>query len=125
MRFLLVEDDPTTEDLLARILRSDRHDVDVISTARSAAEAIRCNTYDVAMVDWVLAGETGMEAIRAAVAEGVPMILLATAAPRSMVPDALLAEMDRCGVRFLQKPFDLTGVYDAIGLPTTTGSQAT
>jgi DNA-binding response OmpR family regulator len=63
-RVLLVEDDPGLRETLADILRATGMEVDIAFDAPAAFGLLTGSRYDVAIVDLVLPGPSGVEVIR-------------------------------------------------------------
>jgi DNA-binding response OmpR family regulator len=61
---LLVEDETTLADVLARNLRAHGHDVHCVSTARDAVASIAANRPDAVVLDVNLPDETGWQVLR-------------------------------------------------------------
>ena len=72
MKILLVEDDPTTADFIARGLREDGHSIDHLSNGRDGLVQAIDGSYDVSIVDRMLPGLDGLSLVRAVRAAGVP-----------------------------------------------------
>jgi CheY-like chemotaxis protein len=60
-RVLLAEDSPITQDLLKLLLNQRGHQVDVAMDGEQALEALRRNTYDVALLDFHLPKMDGLQ----------------------------------------------------------------
>ena len=103
-RVLLVEDNPGLLDTLADILRVSDMDVDTALDAPAAFAMIADGRYDVAVVDMVLPGPSGVEVIRKfKSSSSATRIIICTAYDNS----GLLAEAQALGVdRTVHKPAD-------------------
>jgi two-component system CheB/CheR fusion protein len=64
LRVLLVEDHPDTARVMARLLRSDRHDVTVAYTAGAALEASAAAPFDLIISDLGLPDGNGLDLLR-------------------------------------------------------------
>lgn len=64
MKTLLVEDDPDLRALLERLLARRNYQVQPFDTAESAWQSCASETYDMAILDWMLPGITGLELCR-------------------------------------------------------------
>ena len=53
-RILLVEDEPTTREILTDLLRGDGYDVDSVATAGAATTCLQSIHYALVLADWVL-----------------------------------------------------------------------
>ena len=76
---LVVEDDRTTADLIARYLLRDGHRVTVEHTGDAALERIRDEPFDLLILDVMLPGASGLDVARAARAAGSVPIVFVTA----------------------------------------------
>jgi CheY-like chemotaxis protein len=63
-RILLVEDHIVNQEIIATFLRRNGHRVDVVSTARAAADRLKAQHYDVALVDLGLPDISGLTLAR-------------------------------------------------------------
>ena len=66
MRILVADDDPQTRELIAEFLREQGHVVDVAADGMGALDRLRSGTYEVAFLDYLMPGMSGMEVVRAA-----------------------------------------------------------
>lgn len=86
MRLLVVEDEPTLADAIAKWLRAETHAVDVVYDGASALERVDVNEYDVIVLDRDIPAVHGDEVCRTLAARGGgPRILMLTASTE--VPD--------------------------------------
>ena len=78
LRLLLAEDDDTLAELLARFLRNEGYQVDVVDRASALPSAARLGGYDAVLSDVHLAEGTGHDVMRAvhAVSPRTPVILV-------------------------------------------------
>lgn len=60
-RVLVAEDSPITQDLLKLLLNQRGYEVDIASDGSQALDALRRNSYDVALLDFHLPGMDGLE----------------------------------------------------------------
>lgn len=58
-KILVVEDDPDGQEVVGRMLRHNRIDVDVVSTAEEALHSLADNAYTAAILDLALPGMDG------------------------------------------------------------------
>lgn len=115
---LLVEDDETLSDLVARFLRAHAYAVVIAPSAESATDALAGGLRPaIVVLDINLPGDTGLSVVRgpALQAAGSPPVLVASA---MTVSPARLREVGVAG--FLPKPFSLESLLSTIGRLTTT-----
>lgn len=107
MRILLVEDDLMIGESLARGLRDDGYTVDWVNDGVVASIALqdREAAYSVALLDWGLPRQDGLQVLRTIRGRGVRTpILMLTA--RDAVDDRILG-LDSGADDYLVKPFEL------------------
>lgn len=110
-RILLVEDSPTQRMVAQMILESAGFEVTVVEDAESVVLDAN-HPFDLALVDHVLPGASGLELCRRLVRDGGPPVVAMTgAATAGAVPSYL----DAGAVSWLPKPLD----------PATTGARVT
>ena len=105
MRLLLVEDDPRIAASLSVALERETYVVDLLERLDDAMEAVKANSYALAVIDLHLPDGSGLDLVRAlAPLPNRPRILILTVdgQTRSKI-DGLDAGADD----YLQKPFDL------------------
>jgi len=111
-RVLLLDDDPSMQRLVARILGNEGFRVDVFLTGSEAIAALQKVTYDVLLLDLMMPHEGGMTVIRHLRGKN-PQILkrsiLLTASPDSLI-GALSGEVSTV----VQKPFEPKQLIDAV-----------
>lgn len=113
-RVLLLDDDPSMQRLVARILGSNGFRVDVFLTGSQAIAALKRDTYDVLLLDLMMPHEGGMTVIRHLRTNDAPMLkrsILLTASPDSLI-EALSGEVKTV----VQKPFQPQQLIDAVRL---------
>jgi two-component system OmpR family response regulator len=111
-RVLLLDDDPSMQRLVARILGSNGFRVDVFLTGSQAIAAIQRETYDVLLLDLMMPHEGGMTVIRHLRVNDAPMLkrsILLTASPDSLI-ESLSGEVKTV----VQKPFEPQQLIDAV-----------
>jgi two-component system, OmpR family, response regulator len=104
MHLLVVEDDPALAGLLNRLLRSDRHVVEVAASGESALDVVDAQpSLDAVILDVVLPGISGIEVARRVRRKGstVPIVMLTA---RDTVDDRVLG-LDAGADDYLVKPF--------------------
>ena len=111
-RVLLLDDDPSMQRLVARILGSSGFRVDVFLTGSQAIAALKREKYDVLLLDLMMPHEGGMTVIRHLRANDAPMLkrsILLTASPDSLI-ESLSGEVKTV----VQKPFEPQQLIDAV-----------
>jgi len=104
MRILLVEDEPSAAQALAKGLREQTYAVDVAADGEAAVYQASVNDYDLVILDVMLPIKDGFEVCRELRAEGLTTpILMLTA--RDAVQDRI-AGLDTGADDYLTKPFD-------------------
>ena len=104
MRILLVEDEPSAAQMLAKGLREQCYAVDVATDGEAAVYQAGINDYDLVILDVMLPFKDGFEVCRDLRAEGLTFpILMLTA--RDAPPDRV-AGLDMGADDYLTKPFD-------------------
>jgi DNA-binding response OmpR family regulator len=121
-RVLLVEDNPGLLDTLADILRATGMDVDTALDAPAALSLVADGRYDVAVVDMVLPGPSGVEVIRKFKASSpATRIIVCTA----YYDSELLVQAQALGIdRTIHKPADpvmLIGLIKKLVEPASGG----
>lgn len=105
MRLLIVEDNETLSEWLAKLLRGENYVVDCVYDGEAAISGVDLENYDLAMVDLSLPGIGGIEVIQNIRARGYSLpILILTA------KDALQSRVEGLNAGaddYLTKPFDL------------------
>ena len=105
MRILVVEDDRSLADALARALRADGYTVDTIHAGDQLAAALRHEHFDLVLLDLGLPGLDGVSALRL-LRRGdnpVPVIIISA---RDQLEDRVVG-LDAGADDYLVKPFDL------------------
>src|SRR5712691_5258148 len=111
-RVLLLDDDPSMQRLVAKILKSAGFRVDVVLTGRQAIEAIGDGEYDVLLLDLMMPHEGGITVIRHLQAKNptsLARVLVLTASAESAIGPIRGAV---AGV--VQKPFEKRDLIDAV-----------
>jgi CheY-like chemotaxis protein len=111
-RVLLLDDDPSMQRLVARILGNEGFRVDVFTTGSQAIAALERETYDVILLDLMMPVEGGMTVIRHLRGKNAAMLkrsILVTASPDSLI-GALSGEVSTV----VQKPFEPQQLIDAV-----------
>jgi len=111
-RVLLLDDDPSMQRLVARILASEGFRVDVFLTGSQAIAALKRERYDVLLLDLMMPHEGGMTVIRHLRTndpQALKRSILLTASPDSLI-DALSGEVENV----VQKPFQPQQLIDSV-----------
>src|SRR5512146_1828003 len=66
-KILIVDDEDIARLTLAEILRLEGYEIKSVSNGESAVEALRCEPFDVMVLDLKMAGMSGMDVLRAVV----------------------------------------------------------
>lgn len=108
---LLIEDDKDGGEVVARFLDYKGHTVVIARSAEEAAERLRAGAFDFVLLDVVLPGATGLQALTS--------LLKLTKAPIHMMsgqhPDDVKPDAELLGAKgFFQKPLDLDQVAAAL-----------
>lgn len=104
MRILLVEDEPSAANMLAKGLREETYAVDVAGDGETAQEQAFVNDYDLIILDIVLPGKDGFKVCRELRAAGATTpVLMLTA--RDAIEDRVEG-LDSGADDYLPKPFD-------------------
>ena len=103
MRVLFVEDNPTLAEATARSLTAAGFAVDIMRTMDDAWHAWRSISYEAAVLDIMLGGDSGLDLLTRARREGLrtPVIFLTAL---SAVDDRVRG-LDRGADDYLAKPF--------------------
>jgi CheY-like chemotaxis protein len=111
-RVLLLDDDPSMQRLVARLLSNEGFRVDVFLSGSQAIAALDQQPYDVLLLDLMMPVEGGMTVIRHLRTKNPPMLkrsILFTASPESLI-GALSGEVETV----VQKPFEPKQLIDAV-----------
>ena len=103
MRILVVEDDPTIADFVAKGLRENGFAVDVAGDGEQGLDAARTAAYDAAIVDVMLPRRDGLALIDALRGRGIRTPVLILSARRSV--DDRVRGLQAGGDDYLTKPF--------------------
>jgi CheY-like chemotaxis protein len=111
-RVLLLDDDPSMQRLVSRILSNDGFRVDAFLTGSQAIGALEREQYDVLLLDLMMPHEGGMTVIRHLRKNDPPLLkksVLLTASPDSLI-DALSGEVENV----VQKPFEEEDLVEVV-----------
>lgn len=104
MRVLVAEDDSGLRSVLDRGLRENGYVVDAVADGITASFYLRTYEYELAVIDWRMPGQSGLEVIEEARQRGqrIPMLMLtARDAPADRISGLNVGADD-----YLVKPFD-------------------
>ncbi len=103
MRLLLAEDEEDMSNALVKILKSNNYSVDAVYNGNDALDYLKSDIYDGAILDIMMPGMSGIEALKEARANGVKTpVLLLTA--KSEIDDRVEG-LDSGADDYLTKPF--------------------
>ncbi len=103
MRLLLAEDEEDMSNALVKILKSNNYSVDAVYNGNDALDYLESDIYDGAILDIMMPGMSGIEALKEARANGVKTpVLLLTA--KSEIDDRVEG-LDSGADDYLTKPF--------------------
>ena len=103
MKVLLIEDDQRLARLIARVLRDEHYQVDMVHDGDTGLEYALHGVYQVAIIDWMLPERDGPSICRAVRAARLPTALLLLTA-RGQVEDKIVG-FDSGADDYLVKPF--------------------
>ena len=113
-RILLIEDEPTTREIITELLRGQGYAIDSVATAGAAATCLQTIPHSLVIADWVLPDGDGIDVADTAAHLGAHTLVIT--GHTSSLP-AGVAERHRT----LAKPVDhqelLTIIRGAIGTP--------
>jgi DNA-binding response OmpR family regulator len=121
MKVLLIEDDQRLARLIARVLRDEHYQVDVVHDGDTGLEYALRGVYQVAIIDWMLPERDGPSICRAVRTARLPTALLLLTA-RGQVEDKIVG-FDSGADDYLVKPFafeELLARVRALGTPFLT-----
>jgi len=75
-RILLVEDEPTTREILSEVLRGEGYGVDSVATAGAATTCLGAISYALVIADWVLPDGDGIDVADAAAQLGCKTVVI-------------------------------------------------
>lgn len=110
MRVLVADDEPPIRELLAAYLGGRGHAVTLASDGESAIARIRHDPPDAVATDLKMPGADGLEVVRAAVARGVPAVLMTGYG----TVETAVAAFHEGAADLLVKPFKLRDLHAAL-----------
>lgn len=104
MRVLVAEDDPALRSVLDRGLRENGYVVDAVADGSTADFYLRTYEYEVAIVDWRMPGQSGLEVVGQARQRGqrIPILMLTA----RDAPADRISGLNGGADDYLVKPFD-------------------
>lgn len=97
MRIAIADDEDTVRNFLTAILTEAGHSCISFRTGRETINALQRDTFDLAIIDWIMPGTNGLEIVkwtREALSPGPPIIMLTSRADNDDVVEALNAGAD-------------------------------
>ena len=112
MRVLVAEDDTALRSVLERGLRENGYVVDSVGDGSAALRHLRAYEYDVAILDWRMPEQTGLEVIDAVRRAGdrTPILMLTA---RDTASDRVTG-LDTGADDYLVKPFEISELFARI-----------
>jgi DNA-binding response OmpR family regulator len=112
MRVLVAEDDNALRSVLERGLRENGYVVDSVGDGSAALRHLRAYDYDVAILDWRMPAQTGLEVIDAVRRTGdrTPILMLTA---RDTASDRVTG-LDGGADDYLVKPFEISELFARI-----------
>jgi len=105
MRILVADDNPVLRSELSELLREDGHEVVTAEDGRQALAFLEREAFDVALLDLVMPGATGLEILRRLQASGSPTAVVMITGHGSV--DVAVDAMKAGALDFLEKPFEI------------------
>ena len=105
MRLLIVEDNLSLAEWLAKLLRGERYAVDCVPDGETVLDIIGSSPYDLALIDLGLPGMGGIELIRALRGRGVAMPILILTARNEL--GSRVEGLNAGADDYLTKPFEI------------------
>ena len=119
MRILVVEDEPRLADLIARMLRRERYEVDVAPDGTTGLDLATSGHYDAIVLDRMLPAVDGLEICRRMRAAGVRTPVLILSARREL--DERVEGLEAGADDYLGKPFAFSELIARIRALTRRG----
>jgi len=102
---LAIEDEEAIRDMLCSLLERDGHVVTAVSNVASAKKVLSASNFDIAVIDWMLPGGSGLEFVRTLRAaedtRSLPVIMLTARTDENDIAAGLDAGADD----YVTKPF--------------------
>ena len=104
IKVLLVEDEKRMNEALTELLRQEGYEVDAMTNGKDGMNAIVENSYDLAMLDVMLPGASGLDIASAARSAGMTLPILMLTAKSSL--EDKITGLDSGADDYLTKPFE-------------------
>src|ERR1035437_7774392 len=120
---LIADDDPAIRLVVRHRLEADGHRVEEAVDSSAALAALRTNRFDVALLDIIMPGTGGLEALSSAYPDTVRTLLIVITAASTM--NTAVEAMKRGAHDYLTKPFaNLDLIAAAVKRAVEIGAQA-
>jgi DNA-binding response OmpR family regulator len=113
-RILSADDDPSTREVLAYYLRRQGYDVRTVTDGADAIAAIAGNSFALVLLDVVMPGLDGLEALRRIRVTHTPRELPVILFTGLDAPDALATAGELGANAWLAKPYQLADLLAAV-----------
>ncbi|MCB9556954.1 MAG: sigma-54-dependent Fis family transcriptional regulator [Deltaproteobacteria bacterium] len=113
MEILLVEDEKDIAQPIARVLREDAHRVDLVDDGAKAIEQLRKARYDLVISDIRMPRLDGLSLTRW-ISDASPETNVILMTAYGSIPEAVGVMRDGLAFHYLQKPFELQQLLDAV-----------
>ena len=111
-RVLLLDDDPSMQRLVSKILKDEGFKVDVVLTGREAIAAIGAEPYDAMLLDLMMPHEGGLTVIRHLEARDKGKLRRVIVLSGS--PESVLGNVRDSVAGIVQKPFERAELVDVV-----------
>ncbi|MGJ8694595.1 MAG: response regulator, partial [Thalassotalea sp.] len=115
MRMLLLEDNEITQCVIAKMAKYCGVDIDVCNNVKQAKALCQTNQYDIALIDWSLKGETGLDFVLAIHQESYcpHFLAICSAYSKSYIEEHSSFDFS---VHYLAKPLTLVSFTQVLAL---------
>jgi len=113
-RILIADDDPSNREVLAYYLRRQGYDIRTVTDGADALVAIAGNTFALVLLDVVMPGLDGLEALRRIRVTHTPRELPVILFTGLDAPDALATAGELGANAWLAKPYQLADLLAAV-----------
>jgi excisionase family DNA binding protein len=117
LRVLVVDDEPSIRDVLAKTLALAEYEVDVVADGRSALDRMRAFTYDLLITDLKMPGMDGLSLIQRAkdLKSDLPVIIITGFSSESSAIDAVNLGVAGYLIKPIRVPAVLAAAAKALG----------